>query len=403
MTGTETVDIAVVGAGVVGLCVCALLEKLGYRIALIDRDPRPPPLPEPYDLRTYALTPASMRVFDKLGVSAALQASRIAEIRAMRVWDAGSDGALEFSAAALGRRRLGTIVEQSNLLCALHTVLAARSEVVRFTGRLSGLDQCADIVHLRLDSGEQLSAPLVLACDGADSTMRGLLGLNPNAVEFAQHAIVCNVEVERDHDNVARQRFLAAGPLAFLPLPAARMCAIVWSTTPQQAARAAGASNDAFAAMLGSAFDHALGRVRATSERLVVTLRTLHAGHYAVARTVLLGDAAHVVHPLAGQGLNLGLMDAAALAEALGPREALGLRFPRTALRRFERARRGENLAWLKLTEHLNRLFRDEHRSIQRLRGAGLSAVDRILPLKHWLMLRAMGELGDVPAIASKR
>jgi len=396
-------DIAVVGAGLVGLSACALLENQGYRVALIDPSAGQTALPDPYDLRTYALTPASMRLFDRLGVGAAMQATRIAQFHGMRVWDANSDGVIEFGAAALGRECLGYVVEHANLICALNAVLAVRSGVTRITGRVNALHQGDAGVRLGLDTGAELRASLVLGCDGANSGMRELLGLLQKARDYVQHALVCNVEVECDHDNIARQRFLGDGPLAFLPLPEARMCAVVWSTTPERAAHAASASDDDFMTMLGTAFGHTLGKVRATSERLALPLQTLHTGQYAVDRAVLLGDAAHVVHPLAGQGLNLGLMDAAALAEVLGPRDDLTLKLPHAALRRFERMRRGENLVMLKVTDQINRLFRDEHPLVRRVRGFGMTAIGGLVPLKHWLILRAMGDVGDVPAIAARR
>lgn len=403
LSNSNSYDIAVVGAGIVGLTVSALLERQGYRIALIDPVLQPPPLPEPYDIRTYALTPASMRLLGQLGVHGATHASRIAHFSGMHVWDADSEGSVRFSAAELGRERLGSIIEHSNLIGGLHKVIETRPNVTQIVGAVEALDQSDIDVCLVLKTGERLSAALVLACDGANSPLRKRLKLAENSRDFTQHALICNVEVEFGHDKIARQRFLASGPLAFLPLPDLHSCAVVWSTTREQAARAASATDDAFRNMLGAAFDFALGDVHGSSERLVVPLQTLHANRYAVGRTVLLGDAAHVVHPLAGQGLNLGLMDAAALGEVLGRRDDLTLRFPTAALRRFERMRRGENLAMLKLTDQLNRLFLLEHPLVRRLRGTGMTAVNRIAPIKHWLMLRAMGDVGDVPAIAAIR
>lgn len=403
MSDRNRYDIAVVGAGVVGLSICALLENHGYRIALIDPVTQPPPLPARHDLRTYAITPASMRLFDKLGVSGALERSRLAEFCGMQIWDANSDGAVNFSAASLGRARLGYIVEHSNLMIALHRTLASRGNVTQIAGSVNAIEQGDLDVSLTFNSGDKLGAELVLACDGANSPLRRLLGLSANTRDFTQHAVVCNVEVELEHDRIARQRFLASGPLAFLPLPQPHQCAIVWSTSSEQAARAANASDLEFRNTLGSAFDYALGAIHDTSERLVLPLQTLHAAQYAVGRTVLLGDAAHVVHPLAGQGLNLGLMDAAALAQVLGARDELNLRFPSSCLRRYERMRRGENSAMLRVTDHLNRLFGDEHSFTRRARGTGMTVVNGIAPLKHWLMLRAMGDVGDVPTIASLR
>lgn len=401
MRGRQIYDIAVVGAGVVGLSVSVQLENLGYQIALIDPVTQPPQLPEHYDLRTYAITPASMRLFEKLGVYGALARSRITEFCGMQVWDADSDGAIQFSAPALGRERLGWIVEHSNLMIALHQSLLNRANVTRIAGSVNAIDQTEKDVGLILNNDEALRAALVVACDGANSPLRSLLNLSAVTRDYVQHAVVCNVEVELEHAKIARQRFLASGPLAFLPLPQAHECAVVWSTKREQAVQALNASDDDFRQTLGAAFDHRLGAIRGTSKRLIVPLQTLHTNQYAVGRTVLLGDAAHVVHPLAGQGLNLGLMDAAALAQVLGPRDELNLRFPRSSLRQYERMRRGENMAMLKITDQLNQLFGDEHNLTRRLRGTGMRVVDRVQPLKKWLMLRAMGDVGDVPIIAA--
>jgi ubiquinone biosynthesis UbiH/UbiF/VisC/COQ6 family hydroxylase len=329
--------------------------------------------------------------------------SRLAPYIGMAVWDANSDGALTFNAASLGREHLGTIVEHGNLALALNTVCAARRDIVRLTASVRSIDYGAESLHLGLDSGTGIDASLVVACDGAHSPLRQLLGIGTSTRSFGQTALACNVEVSIPHGNIARQRFLATGPVAFLPLASARMCGVVWSTTPAQAQHLAATSDDYFMTLLTQALGNALGPVRATSERLLVPLRALHAQRYSRGRAVLLGDAAHIVHPLAGQGLNLGIMDAAALAEVFDAGDELDLKFPRVALRRFERMRRGENIAMLNMTSALNRLFRQEDRVTRRARGSGMRFVDRVPPLKQWLMLRAMGEIGDVPKLAGVR
>lgn len=399
----HTVDIAVVGAGVVGITAALLLARNGYEVALIDPAAAPGPFrpTADYDIRTYALTPASLRVFTALGAAATLDPERLAAFRGMQVWDAGSNGMLRFDAGQLGRESLGTIIEHANLHAALHALAAGARGLTRVTAAVSATEIGEERCTLQLDHGGHVDAAIVLACDGANSSMRTQLGVATNTGTFRQDAIICNVETERPHASVARQRFLDDGPLAFLPLPPAHACSIVWTTSPQAAAAAVAAPDAVFAMQLAAAFDGELGAVQATGPRRAVPLQRLHAEHYVVGRIVLLGDAAHVVHPLAGQGLNLGIMDAAALAEVFAQRSELELRFPRSALSRFERMRRGENLAMLQTTTALNRLFRDQHRIGKRARGLGMRAVDALTPLKHWLMLRAMGDVGDVPAIAA--
>ncbi|HCU90051.1 MAG TPA: hypothetical protein DGR97_08905 [Gammaproteobacteria bacterium] len=401
MMGRQHYDIVVVGAGLVGLSVSMLLEKLGYRIALVDPKTQPAPLSEKFDHRTYAISPASMRLFDRLGVYDAMDRSRITEFFDMQVWDANSNGTVQFSAHELGRDRLGWIVEHSNLMIALTEALFTLDNVDRITGSVNAIEQDESIVGLILDNGEQLRAPLVLGCDGANSRVRSLLNMSAKVRDYVQHSILCNVEIELPHAQTARQRFLTTGPLAFLPLPNPHECSIIWSTTREQASQVVKASDSDFHSILGAAFEHRLGAIQSSGKRLVVPLQALHTKQYISGRTALLGDAAHVVHPLAGQGLNLGLMDAAALAQVLGSREDMTLRFLLNKLRRYERMRRGENLAMLKLTEELNQLFCDDHSLTRCLRGTGMQFVDRMTPIKKWLMLRAMGDVGDVPIIAS--
>jgi 2-octaprenylphenol hydroxylase len=396
------VDIAIVGAGIVGLCAGLLLGRAGYNVSIIDPLITVPTLPEATDLKTYALTPASMRMFKRLNVVAELEKPRICEFHGMQVWDARSQGAIEFSAMALGRDCLGTIVEHSNLVRALHLAIGQCEQIRQVSDRVIDIEFTERMNILNLERGAYVHADLVLGCDGANSPVRDLLGVDTERVEYLQHALVCNVQVEHPHLKIARQRFLPNGPLAFLPLADKNSCAVVWSTSPQEAHLAHGAPTESFEAMLANAFDHRLGDIRLVSDRMVVPLQKLHSASYVVNRAILLGDAAHVVHPLAGQGLNLGLMDAAALAQCLGVCEELTLRFPRLALRRFERMRRGENLAMLNFTDQINKFFRREQRIVQAVRGAGMCTFDRLIPLKHWTMLRAMGDYGDVPNIASR-
>ncbi|MDA0823118.1 MAG: UbiH/UbiF/VisC/COQ6 family ubiquinone biosynthesis hydroxylase [Proteobacteria bacterium] len=401
-TTSNSADIAIVGAGIVGLCASLLLARAGFKISIIDPLSAVPSLPEAYDLRTYALTPASLRMFKRLNVVAELEKHRICEFHGMQVWDASSKGAIEFSALALGRDCLGAIVEHANLIRALHLAIGQCEGIRLVSDRVIDIAFTDPMNILNLERGARIHADLVLGCDGANSPVRQLLGVDTQRLEYVQHALVCNVNVEHPHTHIARQRFLPNGPIAFLPLADTNSCAVVWSTSPEQARFAHDAPIESFEAMLASAFDYRLGNVRLASERMVIPLQKLHSARYVINRAILLGDAAHVVHPLAGQGLNLGLMDAAALAQCLGPHEKLTLQFPGAALRQFERMRRGENFAMLSFTDQINKLFRLEHRFIKEMRGTGMCAFDRFIPLKHWIMLRAMGDYGDVPSIASR-
>ena len=380
------------------------LAKQGYGVTLVDPHHNQPILGAPYDLKTVALTPASMRLFERIDVASKFDHTRLAAFIGMQVWDGDGEGSIDFTAAALNRDCLGTIIEDSNLGRALHLAVSNNPLISRRHAFVAAIELTDRDVHLEFDEGsEALRTRLVLGCDGAQSPVRSILGIKAQSVEYSQHAVVCNVDVERGHGLVARQRFLRNGPIAFLPLPDADQCAVVWSTSPEEAAAAANATITEFEQMLRSAFANTLGAVTLCSERAVVPLQKLHASKYVDGRAILLGDAAHVVHPLAGQGLNLGLMDAAALAQCLDKPEAINLEFPGAALRQFERMRRGENLAILSMTDQLNRLFRDSRPLVKLIRSSGMLGVNQFWPVKHWLMLRAMGDVGDVPDLAARR
>ncbi len=240
----------------------------------------------------------------------------------------------------------------------------------------------------------------MVGADGADSRVRALAGIDEHRREYDQEAVVATVTTERSNPAIAWQRFLTTGPLAFLPLADGRS-SIVWSTGPAEAARLVELPEDEFRAVLGEAFEHRLGAVTAVGRRARFTLRRAHAARYVGPRLALVGDAAHVVHPLAGQGVNLGLLDAATLAEVLLQGRARGCDLGALALlRRYERWRKGENLAMLAALDGLKRLFGASAPPLRWARSAGLSLVDRFPPAKRFFMRRAMGLEGDLPAAA---
>ncbi len=393
-------DFAVVGSGVVGATLACLLVDAGASVVLIDGVARHPARDEPYDLRTYSLTPASRRILSAIGAWQRLDQARITAYHGMHVWDAQRRGAIDFDAADNGRPELGYIVELSNLQQALEGALHARRQLTMQPGLVETLLPAPEGISLQLGSGRGVTARVIAACDGGDSALRGLVGIDVEAREYAQQAVVANVRTAEPHGHVARQRFLADGPLAFLPLPDPHWCSVIWSTREDHAAHAVGQDDAGFCHALAAAFEHTLGEVLSTSRRLRFPLRWRHARQYSAERVVLVGDAAHLMHPLAGQGMNVGLLDAAVLAECADRAGPAALRYPRALLQRYERRRRGEVLMMLEATDRLSRLFTADNPALGWLRSAGLDLTNRLPPVKRLLMSHAMGDAGDLPEIA---
>lgn len=381
-------EIAVVGGGVVGSAAALGLTQAGFDVRLIERAAPPAPAAD-FDLRVYAVSPGSQRWLDALGVWHSLDAARVCAYEAMEIWGSQTARALHFCAADVMRAELGWIAEQSQLLHALWqalpgAVLCSNTQVqdVRFDD--SG-------AQLQLGDGRGLRARLVLAAEGAHSPLRERAGIDIVDWSYEQHALVAHVSTAEPHRGVALQRFLAGGPLAFLPLADGRR-SIVWSLPSEQAQRLRALPDEDFHRELAAAIQFRAGAVLGSTPRLLFPLRLLHAREYRRASLALLGDAAHVVHPLAGQGVNLGLGDAAELvAQLRGARERGGDWAGERVLARYERARKAANLEMLALTDALNRSFRVRSAGLPQLLDHGLAMLDRLTPVKQLLIRRALG------------
>lgn len=395
-------DILIVGGGMVGAALaCACLGK-GWRIALVEtREPRRTWPPGEIDLRVSALNRASQRILKRLGVWSRLLELGVSPYREMRVWDAITGGGIHFDSAELGEPDLGHIVENRATQLALWERLEETEEVTLLCpAEMDGVELTTDAARLDLKDGRRIDARLLVGADGRDSRVRGRVGIAARGWLYDQRAIVANVGLREWHRETAWQRFLPTGPLAFLPLRDGR-CSIVWSATEARAETLLGLDEAGFRSALAQASDGRLGPIGAIGPRAGFGLRLQHAEHYVKPRLALIGDAAHSLHPLAGQGVNLGFLDAAALAAALDEardkqRDPGGL----WALRRYERARRGDNLLMITAMDGFKRLFSNASPPLAVLRGTVLSLVDRLGPLKQLFMRHALGTGDDLPPLA---
>ena len=399
-------DVVIVGAGMVGSCLAALItreESLAHwRIALVD--PATPRRPNDHelDLRVSALSRASERILAAAQAWDAI-APHAAAYERMVVWDAASTAdrpdALRFSAAETAEPNLGHIVENLRIQWGLHEAPALRG-VTQIRSGLAELECDDDSARVVLEDGRRLTCHLVVGADGGQSVARKLAGIGRAGWEYGQTAVVAHLRTERPHRATAWQRFLPSGPLAFLPLADGRV-SLVWSTSPAEGESLLACGEAEFNERVTAASDHVLGEASLASARAGFPLALWHAREYVRPRLALVGDAAHTIHPLAGQGVNLGFLDCASLvqvlAEASGRGEAAhGLR----VLRRYERWRRSENALVLALCDTLNRLFAERSVAVGAVRRLGMSIVTRQPLLRRSLIERALGLGGDVPAVA---
>jgi 2-polyprenylphenol 6-hydroxylase len=402
--GGRDFDVVIVGAGVIGAVMAALLvaRKLSAagRVAILaDRFAGAVPADADWDLRVFALSRASERVLRACGVWDSLPSQRVFAYERMCVWDAagepGGKGSVRFDCAEIGEPNLGFIVDGRVLQW--QCLQAARSAgAVLFEGGLEAAAATDSGVSIRLSDGRILRSQLLIAADGQESKTRALLGIETAGHAYHQDALVAHVRTEKPHCSTAWQRFLGSGPLAFLPLSDGRS-SIVWSAALPEAARLRALDVAAFGTALSAASGGVLGNCELSAPPTTFPLKLQYALEYVRPRAVLLGDAAHVVHPLAGQGLNLGLLDCAALADVLAAEGGRGYFGEHKLLRRYERWRRSENLLAAGALDGLERLFSATDPLSAGLRAAGLSAVGKMPLVKRRLAQRALGLTGDLP------
>lgn len=386
------IDVAVVGGGVVGAACALVLAREGLQVALVEgREPLRWSPAHP-DLRVYAFAPDNAALLDDAGAWGAIRDARVHPYRRMRVWDAGSGDALRFDADTLGRTQLGWIVEHALLVDRLWAALPSAGVQVRCPARVDALEQDESGVTLRLDDGTRLDARLAVAADGADSTLRRLAGLDVATHDYAQRGVVAFVRTGMPHEDTAWQRFLPTGPLAFLPF-AEGLSSIVWTLPDSEAERVLALDDAAFGREVTLAMGGQLGDVEAASPRAAFPLKRQLAKDYVAGRVVVAGDAAHVVHPLAGQGVNLGLRDVGALRDGIRAAQARRVDWSAThRLERWARARRSENATAAYAFEGINRLFSNDDMHLTLLRGPLLGLAGRLPPLVDFFWRHAAGQ-----------
>lgn len=392
MNRRARLDVAIVGGGVVGAACALALADAGLSVALVEgREPAPWQAAAP-DLRVFAFAADNVRLLQSLGVWPQIASARAWPYRRMQVWDAAGGEDLVFDADRFGRSELGFIVENSLLQDRLWAALPAAGVQLHCPARVEAMEQDAEGVRLRLGDGRRIDAALAVAADGAESTLRRLAGIEVDSHAYGQRGLVAYVDSERPNQATAWQRFLPGGPLALLPV-AAQRSSIVWTVADAEAERLLALDDADFNRELTRAFGGRLGELTLASPRAAFPLRRQLARNYVAGRVVALGDAAHVVHPLAGQGVNLGLRDVTALQRWLAPaahRRGEPQLSPQR-LQRWARERRSDNNVAAYSFDAINRLFSNDDMHLTLARGRALGCVGKWPPLVQAFWKRAAG------------
>lgn len=396
-------DIVIIGSGMVGSALACALGESDLKICIVDAGE--PQLSWPidgYEMRVSAITKASQNFFKNIGAWQGMQERRVFPYQKMHVWDATGSGEISFDCADVGEANLGHIIENRVIQGALVDQVTKLSNIVLLSQTkpvsLNVTDSC---VEIKLSNGQSLTSGLLVGADGARSWVRNEMGIDTIGWAYQQNGVVTTVELEKAHQQTAWQRFLPTGPLAFLPLDE-KHCSIVWSTTEQESARLMALDDEHFVQELNEAVGESeLGKVLSCAKRGAFPLRLQHTKDYIRPRIALIGDAAHTIHPLAGQGVNLGLLDAAMLAETLFEASRLHKDIGRySVLRRYERARKGDNIMMMTAMDGFKRLFSNDNKSLSLFRNMGLNAANSIRPLKTLFVRQAIGSSRDLPRLS---
>jgi 2-polyprenylphenol 6-hydroxylase len=385
-------DVAVVGGGMVGAAAALALARSGFSTALLEaRAPQAWHEHDEVDLRVVGLAPSSIELLNSLDVWTSIRQSRASPYAHMHVWDAESGAAIDFDAASESRAQLGYIVENNLVQWTLWQALQGAGVQRLCPAEVRAFDAGDDRIQLELADGSSCTAAVLVAADGAASPLRQLAGIGTTGRDYAQRAVVAHVATERPHAHTAWQRFLPSGPLALLPLADGRS-SLVWSLPEAEAQRVLALNDQHFLDELGAASDFRLGRITASTPRAAFPLKLQLAERYQAQRMVLLGDAAHTVHPLAGQGVNLGLRDVSELRDTLLAARSAGRDIgAEHVLRRYARRRRSADTLDAMGFDALARIYAWQSPALIAARGVGVRVLDRLDPLKRRIAMHAAG------------
>jgi len=417
----QSFDVAIIGGGMVGLALACALKDSDLTVAIIEGKTPTLALPSEHEIRVSALSQASKNLLTRLGAWSFIENSRHQPYQAMQVWDKDSFGKVEFDAASLkmgcaNNQSLGAIVENTIIQAALWQCAQQASNITIFdpfhcqSVAMGERESWINLIGASDDNKsvtQSLTSKLVVGADGANSWLRQQANIPLTSWDYGHHALVATIETDLGHDNTARQVFLPEGPLAFLPLDnssnndQANLCSIVWSLSPELASELQACDETEFNRRLTTAFDNRLGYCQVKSARGVFPLKMRYARSFAKERLALIGDAAHTIHPLAGLGVNLGFLDAAALAQSILANQAKGKDIGELEnLRSFERWRKSEAMQMIAAMEGFKQLFSGDNPLKKLVRDIGLVAVNNVKPVKEVFIRHAMGLTDDLPDLA---
>jgi len=395
----QSSDVLVVGGGLVGLSLARAIASAGMGVIIVDRESPKEAVTDIFDGRVSSIARGSVNMLKRLGIWTSIHedAQPIEEIR---VTDSGAPFFLHYASHDVGSEPMGYIVENQILRRALHKSVECDSRVVWRTGvEVKAIKRGAYGVTAELSDGTKAGALLVAAADGRRSQLRANAGIDVVKRSYRQLGIVCTVAHSFPHGAIAHERFLSAGPFAILPMTGNRS-SLVWTERPEVASAILKLSASDFLRELAWRFGDFLGKLEVVSPRWHYPLELTLAGQLVARRLALVGDAAHAIHPIAGQGLNLGLRDAAALTEVIVGAQQLGMDFGESVvLENYGRWRRFDGLAMAAVTDNLNRLFSNDITPLREIRALGLATVNKLPSLKAVFQRHAMGVLGRLPEL----